>query len=73
METDKVLRDLWRKYKWTVLLALAGLIFAVSVISYGFFKALFIFICIAAGVYIGIVLDRKSNNKRKAEDSFYHD
>ena len=73
MEADKVLQEIWKKYKWTILLALAGLVFAISVITYGFFKALFIFVCIAVGVYVGLTLDRRAQNKRKVEDPFYHE
>jgi len=73
MDVDKVLQEIWKKYKWTILLAFVGLIFAVSVITYGFFKALFIFACMAVCVYFGLKLDRRAQNKRKAEDPFYHE
>ena len=70
---DKTLLEIWKRYKWTILLTLTGFIFAICVITYGFFEALFIFICIAAGVYVGIRLDKRTGNKRKTEDPFYHD
>lgn len=73
MESDKALFELWRKYKWTILLAVFGLIFAVCVITYGFFKSLFIFLCVAAGIFAGIQIDKKSAAKRQPEDGYYHD
>lgn len=73
MEADKVLLELWRRYKWTVLLALAGLIFAVCVITYGLFKAIFIFICIGLGIAGGMRLDKRANRGRRPEDPYYHE
>ena len=65
--------ELWRQHKWAVVLALLGLVFALFVISYGFFKALFIYICVALGIFIGIHLDRRVDVKTKVEDFFSND
>ena len=68
METDKNLLELWRRYKWTVILGLAALIFAVSAIYYGFFKALFLVACLALGVWGGLTIDRRAAAGRQHED-----
>ncbi len=49
----------WRGHKWQIICAVIGLLFALFVITYGFWKALFICLCIAAGLYIGKLLDDK--------------
>lgn len=60
---DKTIIEFLKRYKWTVILVLAALIFAVSVISYGFFKTVFLFICLAAGVWGGLLLDKRAQDK----------
>ena len=57
---EKNLIDLIKRYKWTILLALVALIFAVSVISYGFFKTLFLFLCLALGIWGGLIIDKRA-------------
>lgn len=71
METDKFLLEFWRRHKWTVLCGIIALLFAVSVITYGFFQALFIFLCIGAGLYGGWKLDQRMSKKNKAEDRYF--
>jgi len=65
--------ELWRQHKWAIILALLGLVFALFVISYGFFRALFIYICVALGVFFGMQLDRKVDVKTKVEGFFNND
>lgn len=60
---DRNLLETLKRYKWTVLLAVAALVFAVSVISYGFFKTLFLFICLALGVWGGLLIDKRAREK----------
>lgn len=57
---DKNLIELLKRYKWTIGLAVAALIFAVSVISYGFFKTLFLFVCLGLGVWGGLTIDKRA-------------
>jgi len=72
MDNDKLtLLQLWRDHKWLIILALAAFVFAVSVISYGFFKTIFLFACVAAGIYAGYRLDLRKK-KDKSEDDFYN-
>lgn len=65
---DKNLLELLKRYRWTILLAVGALIFAVSVISYGFFKTLFLFVCIALGVWGGLLIDKRAR-ENKGKDS----
>ncbi len=74
MDLNKTtIAELWRQHKWAIILALLGLIFALFVISYGFFKALFIYICVALGIMVGVYLDRRVDVKTKVEDFFSND
>ena len=52
---------------YSIVLVIA-LIFAVSVISYGFFKTLFLFVCIALGVWGGLLIDKRAK-ENKGKDS----
>ncbi|MBR5430006.1 MAG: DUF2273 domain-containing protein [Firmicutes bacterium] len=61
---DRNLTELLKRYKWTILLAVAALIFAVSVITYGFFKTLFLFVCLGLGVWGGLFIDRRAKEKK---------
>lgn len=62
------LAQLWRDHKWTIVLTVLAFIFAICVISYGFFKAVFIFLCVGLGLFLGRRLDRKNPQKDKSED-----
>ncbi|MBQ6808797.1 MAG: DUF2273 domain-containing protein [Firmicutes bacterium] len=62
------LAQLWKEHKWTISLTVLAFLFAVCVISYGFFKALFIFLCVGVGIFAGLQLDRKHQHKDKTED-----
>ncbi|MBR2783282.1 MAG: DUF2273 domain-containing protein [Firmicutes bacterium] len=60
--------EMLKRYKWTILLAVAALIFAVSVISYGFFKTLFLFVCIGLGVWGGLFIDKRAREGKGSSD-----
>ena len=60
---EKNLLELLKRHKWTIGLAIGALIFAVSVISYGFFKTLFLFICLGLGVWGGLLIDKRAREK----------
>ena len=64
------LAQLWQEHKWAIHLTVLAFIFAICVISYGFFKALFIFLCVGVGLFAGVHLDRRKQRKEKMED-FY--
>ena len=70
MDAAEFLVNLWHNHKGKILGVLGGLIFAILVISYGFFAALFICLCIAAGFYIGKRIDAKINIRQSVGDIF---
>jgi uncharacterized membrane protein len=45
--------ELFYQHKGKIIGSLVGFFVAWLIVTYGFFKALFIFICIAAGFYLG--------------------
>jgi len=49
------------KHKGKAIGGLLGFIFAVFVISIGFFRTIFMLLCITGGVYIGNKLDKKED------------
>jgi uncharacterized membrane protein len=69
MEEGELLK-LWRNHKGKILGVAGGLVFAIFVISYGFFKALFICLCIVVGLYVGKKIDAKVNIRQSLEDLF---
>ncbi len=73
MQNDMQLLEIWRKHKWVIILGLAGLFFALLAIKYSFLKAIFIYLCIALGVWLGHMLDKKTNVREKVEDFFRND
>ena len=73
MATDKQLQDFWRNHKWSIILAFCGLFFAILAIEYSFLKAIFIFICIGLGIWLGRFLDKKTNLRKSLEDFFRND
>ncbi|MDO4733198.1 MAG: DUF2273 domain-containing protein [Bacillota bacterium] len=73
MDWNKIsVAQLWKEHKWKICLTILAFLFAVCVISYGFFKAVFVFLCIGLGAYAGIQLDRKNKLKDKSEDYWDH-
>ncbi|MCR4963598.1 MAG: DUF2273 domain-containing protein [Firmicutes bacterium] len=58
---DKTILTFLRDHKWTIVCGCIGLVFALCVITYGFWRALFICLCIAAGIFLGKKLDEKWN------------
>jgi len=70
MDVAEFLVYIWRNHRGKMIGVALGLIFALFVISYGFFEALFICFCIAVGLYVGKKIDDKMNNRRSSDDIF---
>ncbi|MDO4581154.1 MAG: DUF2273 domain-containing protein [Bacillota bacterium] len=68
MELDKQLAELWLHHKWKIILAVCGLIFALMVIDFGFWWAVFICLCVAAGALVGRQIDKRVDIKSKLRD-----
>ena len=73
MEMDKQLLELWRNHKWKIILAAGGFFFALLAIHYSFLKAIFIYLCIALGVWGGRIIDKKTHLRQSVEDFFRND
>ena len=56
-----------------IILAVCGLFFALLAIKYSFLKAVFIFLCIGLGIWLGRFLDKKTNIRKSVEDFFRND
>ena len=70
MDAAEWLIDLWRNHKGKVIGVICGLIFALLVIKYTFLWALFICLCMAAGLFIGKKIDSKVDIRQSVEDLF---
>lgn len=58
---NEILNDLWYNYRGRVLCSLFGLFIGVMVLWLGILAALFLFVCIAGGFFIGYKLDMKED------------
>ena len=58
---SQILNDIWYNYRGRLLCTLVGLFVGVMVLWLGFFAAMFLFCCIAAGFFIGHKLDKKED------------
>lgn len=56
-----ILTDIWQNYRGRLLCSLFGLFVGIVVLLLGFFKALFLLICIGAGFFLGNKLDKKED------------
>ena len=53
MDIAKWISYLWENHRGKVVGVLLGLIFGLIVLRYGFWRAFFVLICVAAGYFIG--------------------
>ncbi len=58
---NEILADIWENYRGRLLCSLCGLFIGAMFLWLGFFRALFLIICLAAGFYIGNKLDKKED------------
>jgi len=70
MDAAEFLIHIWRNHRGKIIGVALGLIFALFVISFGFFKSLFICLCIAVGLFIGKMIDSKIGIKKSVGDIF---
>ena len=70
MDVAEILIELWHNHKGKFIGVVCGLIFSLFVISFGFWKALFIFFCILVGFYLGKKVDSKIDIRKSVEDMF---
>lgn len=58
---NEILADIWKNYRGRLLCSLFGLFVGIMFLWLGFFRALFLIICIGAGFFLGNKLDRKED------------
>lgn len=67
MDWKSVLADLWENYRGRTIGLLAGLIVGVLFLTLGFFKTIFLMICIGVGCFIGDKADNQEDLFRLIE------
>ncbi len=61
MELERLLDQLWQNHRGKVIGVGAGLVFGILTTALGFWKTLFITLCIAVGYIIGKRVDENAN------------
>jgi len=59
-----MVNTLWKNHKGKIIGVLAGIVFGICVINFGFWRSLFLFVCVAVGLLIGSLLDGDYNIKK---------
>lgn len=58
---QEIIRELWQNYRGRVLCSIFGLLVGVSFIWLGFFKTIFLILCLSLGFFLGNKLDKKED------------
>ena len=59
--TRQVFRQFVTEHWGKIIGGLAGLIIGLVFIIFGFWRSLFIFLCVGLGIYLGMILDRNES------------
>ncbi|MHC1746079.1 MAG: DUF2273 domain-containing protein [Negativicutes bacterium] len=54
-------REIWEQHSGKIIGATAGLLIGILIITFGFFRTLFVLLCIIAGFIIGKKIDEKED------------
>jgi uncharacterized membrane protein len=57
----EIIHDLWKNSRWRVIGVVAGLLIGILFLLLGFFKTIFLMICVGLGFFIGNKLDKKED------------
>ncbi|MEG6585635.1 DUF2273 domain-containing protein [Dendrosporobacter sp. 1207_IL3150] len=57
----KLLEEIWQQHSGKIMGILIGLIVGILIISFGFFKTLFILLCAGVGYIVGKRIDEKED------------
>ncbi|MCL2817471.1 MAG: DUF2273 domain-containing protein [Clostridiales bacterium] len=63
MDLIEFLANLWDNHRGKIIGVLVALFFGIIVLSFGFWKTLFLLACILVGLFIGYHIDAKINIK----------
>ncbi|HMM21269.1 MAG TPA: DUF2273 domain-containing protein [Selenomonadales bacterium] len=57
----KLLEELWQQHSGKIVGVTAGLVLGILIITFGFFRTLFVLFCVIAGYVIGKRIDEKED------------
>ena len=60
----------WQRHYGKIIGCLVGLLFALSVVKYGFWRSIFILACLGIGYYIGKKVDDKVDIRQAVDNLF---
>ncbi len=63
----------WQEHRGKLLGAGLGFILAVSILLFGFWRIAFIVLCVLAGLWIGVKVDRGEDILQNLRDSRFHE
>lgn len=58
---SKLLAEIWENHSGKIIGATVGFIIAVLILTFGFFRALFVLFCVGAGYLVGKRIDEKED------------
>ncbi len=58
---SKLLEEIWQHHSGKILGMLFGFMFGILVITFGFFRTLFVVLCVSAGYVVGKRIDQKED------------
>lgn len=58
---SKLLEEIWQNHSGKLLGVLLGFLFGILVITFGFFRTLFVAFCVVAGYVVGKRIDQKED------------
>jgi uncharacterized membrane protein len=58
---SKLLEEIWQHHSGKLLGVLFGFMFGILVITFGFFRTLFVVLCVIAGYVVGKRIDQKED------------
>lgn len=58
---SKLLEEIWQNHSGKLLGVLLGFLFGILVITFGFFRTLFVVFCVIAGYVVGKRIDQKED------------
>ena len=60
-EIESQIKHLWNDHRSSSIGAIAGILFSVLVLIFGFWNIIFVILCSSVGIYIGTKLDNGEN------------
>lgn len=58
---SKLLEEIWQRHSGKILGMSLGFVFGILVLTFGFFRSLFVVVCVMAGYVVGKRIDQKED------------